>query len=444
MPKYDVRNYGAVGDGVTVVTSSIQAAIDQCHKDGGGTVLLEAGHYVCGTLFLRSNVELHIHISATLVASGNIEHYSSNTHYNRYVHETDMDPCFIYAEDAENIAISGLGEIEGNAEAFPNKGSIYRPMMIRLLRCHNVRVSNLRLTNAAAWTTAFLDSSHIWAEGLTIKNTKKLNGDGLDFDGCHHVYVSNCYIEGTDDNLCLQAGSQQYPVHDIHISNCSFTSICAGIRIGLKSVGDIFNVTVNNCTFHKIWREGVKIECTEGGSISDITMTNLLMRNVRRPLFILLNNRFAEIGSSIGLTSMPPIGIMERIRIIGLTATDDNEMAKTHFRFEDDVMGSPRFNGIKIDAANGHPIRKLHLRDLVYTSYGGVKISEIPSDYPEVVDLQSASPQNRVDNYWPDWSRAAFLDIRNVSHLKMDNLIFESTHPDERPPVIIENCEQDT
>ena len=151
--------------------------------------------------------------------------------------------------------------------------------------------------NSPSWTTAFLDSEYIWIHGVQIENEKRYNGDGLDFDGSRHLYISDCRIQGTDDNLCLQAGNPAYPVEDVHITNCSFSSVCAGIRIGLKSIGRISGVVISNCTMHNVWREGIKIECTEGGSISDITVSNVTMRNVRRPVFVLLNNRFFAGGS---------------------------------------------------------------------------------------------------------------------------------------------------
>ena len=312
---YDVKKQGAAGDGKTDDTAAIQKGIDACFQNGGGSVILTDGIYVSGTLYLKSNVRLHITESAVLLASGEIEKYGTDTHYNRYRNEPDMDQCFLYAQDQENITLTGGGMILGNAEAFPNEGSIYRPMMMRFLRCRNIRLSHLRLYDAAAWTTAFLDSSWIWVDGVDIRNEKRYNGDGLDFDGCSHVFVSDCSIRGTDDNLCLQAGSRKYPVEDVHITGCSFSSLCAAIRIGLKSIGDISDVVISSCTMKNVWREGIKVECSEGGSITDITVNNLTMKNVSRPIFLLLNNRFLPdgLGSSLELTEMPEIGRMERL-----------------------------------------------------------------------------------------------------------------------------------
>ena len=147
---YDVKKQGAAGDGKTDDTAVIQKGIDTCFQNGGGSVILSDGIYVSGTLYLKSNVRLHITESAVLLASGEIEKYGTDTHYNRYRNEPDMDQCFLYAQDQENITLTGGGMILGNAEAFPNEGSIYRPMMMRFLRCRNIRLSHLGLYDAAA------------------------------------------------------------------------------------------------------------------------------------------------------------------------------------------------------------------------------------------------------------------------------------------------------
>ena len=142
----------------------------------------------------------------------------------------------------------------------------------------------------------------------------------------------------------------------------------SGIRIGLKSIGDIQNVVISNCTMHGIYREGIKIECTEGGVICDILIENVTMRNVRRPLYFLLNQRFEpdDLGSSVELTAMPKVGKIERIRVSGITAVDEACMSEKQYRFTDDIMGDPKFNGIRVDAAKDHAIRDLILRDVFY------------------------------------------------------------------------------
>lgn len=439
----NITDSRAVGDGKTVNTDIIQQAIDACHEAGGGTVLLEHGTFVSGTLYLKSGVTLEIASSAVLLASPDIRDYGEDTHYNRYKNETDMDRCFLYAQEQRNICIRGLGQINGNEGAFPNPGSIYRPMLMRFLRCTNIRLEGLRLIDSAAWNTAFLDSSYIWVRDVEIKNYRKYNGDGLNFDGCSHVFVDGCSITGTDDNLCLQAGSREYPVEHIHISNCEFTSICAAIRIGLKSIGDIRNVAVSNCTMRNVWKEGIKVECTEGGNISDISINNITMRNVSKPIYVLLNNRYApdQPGNSIELEAVPEIGTLKRLMFTNIMAVDGPELFGPQYRFGRDLMGAPWFNGIRVDAEDNHKIEDLTFENIRYSSAGGVKQSDIPDTYPEVLDQLKYPDEITSGNYYPDWSRTAFMDIRNVKGLHLSNVVFESQRADERPAYLLEKCE---
>lgn len=119
----DIAEYGAIGDGYSINTAVIQKAIDDCSRAGGGTVLIAEGVFLCGTIFLKSNVMLEVDATAVLMASPDISDYCENTHHNRYCNEPDMDRCFIYAENQENIGLCGMGKIIGNAECFPHKES---------------------------------------------------------------------------------------------------------------------------------------------------------------------------------------------------------------------------------------------------------------------------------------------------------------------------------
>lgn len=437
---FNPKSYGAIADGINDDTNAIQKAIDDASFSGGGRVILENGVFLSGTIYLKSNITLEIDSSAILSASHNIKRYNCDTHYNRYRNEPELDRCFIFAENVENIELCGKGTINGNAEFFPNTESIYRPMMIRFLNCHNIRLHDLHLYNSASWTTAFLDSNNIFVSNIDIKNDKNYNGDGLDFDGCSHIFVSGCSIQGTDDNLCLQ--SSGLPVSDVHISNCSFSSICAAIRIGLKSIGSISDVNISHCSMQNVWREGIKIECSEGGNISHINIQDITMNDVSRPIFIILNNRFEPqgLGSSLELKHIPEIGTMSDIIISDIIAEDSEEMKNTHYRFNDDIMGKPEFAGIRIDAEENHQIHNLILRNITYKFIGGVRISDIPNEYPKVIDKLINSDSFCSENYYPDWSRATFMDIRNVNGLSLNNINYHTVYPDERTDIITENC----
>jgi len=291
--EYDVCKFGAVGDGVTMDTEAIQKAVDICGNEGGGRVLLQKGVFLTGTLFMKSNVDLHIDINATLLGSSDVNDYSSDTYKQLYRNETHMDKCLIYSHNIENISLTGRGTIHGQGENFPQTLSdgtqLPRPMMLRYLNCSNIHLSGLKLRNPASWTNAFICCKDIWVDGVDIHSRANYNGDGLDFDCCENVFVSNCKLDCSDDCICLQNSETDRKCKNIVVSNTLMKSKWAGMRIGLLSCGDIENVTVTNCIFKDVDCSALKIQSAEGGIIKDMVFSNLVMANVQRPFFITLN-----------------------------------------------------------------------------------------------------------------------------------------------------------
>ena len=136
---FNILNYGAVADGQSLCTEAIQSAIDECSITGG-RVVIPAGTYVTGTFYIKSGVELHLERDAVILGSADIENYTTDTGGIRY--DTPwMDRCLIYAEDADNISITGEGALDGNGskENFPpGRGNHDRPMLLRLFNCSNI------------------------------------------------------------------------------------------------------------------------------------------------------------------------------------------------------------------------------------------------------------------------------------------------------------------
>ena len=149
--------------------------------------MLTQGKFRSGTIYMKSNVTLHIDAGAVLLGSTSIVDYTTDTHKMMYKNESRMDRCLIFAKDATSIAIEGFGEING--QGFPVNFPIERPLILRLLNCKNIRLKDITLTNPAAWASAWLYCSDILVEGIHISSMANYNGDGLDFDGCQNVKV---------------------------------------------------------------------------------------------------------------------------------------------------------------------------------------------------------------------------------------------------------------
>jgi len=412
---FDIRDFGAAGDGTTVNTAAIQKTIDSCTANGGGTVLVAGGSYVTGTLFLKDFVTLRIEGGAELLGSPNRADYAEGTHKNMYKNEPHMDPCLIFARRATGISFEGSGCINGNGfqKNFTNKTG--RPMLIRLLECSKIRMRDITLKNPAAWTSAWLYCNDISIDGITIISRVNNNGDGLDFDGCEGVHVSNCSFDTSDDSICLQASRTDKPCRDITVNNCLFISKWAGIRIGLLSLGDIENVVVNNCIFRDISDSGLKIQLCEGGIMRNMAFSNLVIENVPRPIFMTFCQQRCctdtPEGQWMPMKSMNGF-VFSNLRIDNSTCDRDSAIV---------ITGMP-----------GHPIQDIQFSNIQMISGGGGTKEDAANHLNEfTIDV--------LDGWWPEYSRlgatvpAFGIYARHVDGLTLHNLQINTAKPDERP-----------
>ena len=184
---FNVKTFGAVGDGKTLNTKALQAAIDTCTQAGGGTVRVPAGDFVTGTLHLKSHITLSLDYGASLLGSQNWADYPTDKL--RRAREGQSE-CLLYAEDATNIRLEGLGVIDGRGtrERFPRGGRDNRPRLLRFESCENVTFSGLTYKRPAFWGLHLIDCKDIHFNAITVRfRNNNSNNDGLDLDGCQNV-----------------------------------------------------------------------------------------------------------------------------------------------------------------------------------------------------------------------------------------------------------------
>ncbi|MBK1875292.1 glycoside hydrolase family 28 protein [Pelagicoccus mobilis] len=417
---HNVMDYGAIADGRTKDTVAVQAAIDAATKDGGGFVLIPAGKtVVVGTIYLKDYVTLHVENGATLLGSPDIGDYAEDTHKNMYKNEPHMDRCLIFARGAKSFAITGKGVIDGNGHPknFTNKTG--RPMLIRFMECRDITVRNITIQNPAAWASAWLYCDEIVVEGIRIHSRVNHNGDGLDFDGCTNVRVSNSSFDTSDDSICLQASRKDRPCKKIVITNCTFESKWAGMRIGLLSIGDFENVTVSNCTFTNIQDSGLKIQMNEGGSMRNMVFSNLSMKNVPRPIFMTLCQQRACDDAP---EEMYPMGEIRDVSFNNIVA-DNRELDKNSAFF---LTGMP--DGM---------IKNVSISQVHFAVSGGGTKADAEREIKEYT-LET------LEGWWPEFYRVGTLPAyglyaRHMDGLSIDNFHVETSSTDERPPFGFDN-----
>ena len=278
---FDVRDFGAKGDGVTLNTVAIQKAIDACAEQGGGRVLIENGTYMTGTVILHSFVNLHIEANAVLLGSPDCADYPE--HEAKHV-ESKLLPrwrnaCLIYADECENIALTGLGTIDCNGMHFvrelsPEERNGWKcvrlfdrpspPRAVFFTGCKNVKIEDVTMINQpAGWSYWIHDCDYVTCDKLKINaEVEYPNNDGIHINSSRNVTVSNCSITCGDDCLVIRANNvtlkENKVCERVVITNCNLTSYSSGIRIAWMNDGVIRNCSVSNC---------VMTECTTGINI---------------------------------------------------------------------------------------------------------------------------------------------------------------------------------
>ncbi|MFI8602910.1 glycoside hydrolase family 28 protein [Cellulophaga baltica] len=419
---FNVLHYGAKADGITKDTKAVQAAIDACTKNGGGNVIIPAGKtVVIGTIYLKNFVTLYIENGAVLLGSPDIEDYTTDTHKNTYKNEPHMDRCLIFARDAKSFAIKGLGTIDANGHPkYFTKEKGGRPMMMRFLNCSNIQLKEVTLLNPAAWTSAWLYCDQIVVDGIKIISRVNNNGDGLDFDGCTNVRVANSSFDTSDDAICLQTSRPDKPCKDIVITNCVFTSKWAAMRIGLASRGDFESVTVSNCTFHDIQDSGLKIQMNEGGEMKNMVFSNIIMKNVPRPIFMTFCQQRAGVDAPETMLTMKAMHSFSFNNMI----IDNRELDKNTALF---LTGMP-----------DNYITDIQLNNIQMTVSGGG--TQEDSDKKGIKEYTLET----LDGWWPEFSKVGTLPAsgiyaRHIDGLYINNFQLITITDDKRKPVVFDD-----
>ena len=286
---YDVCRFGALGDGKTDDAVAIQQAIDRCSSEGGGRVLLPANHtFLAGPIQLKSNVELHLQATATLLANPDESIY----HLSAFGDNKGEGMMWIYAQHAQNISITGMGTISGNGVAFmgaelddsyelkPVNTFDPRPHVITLTDVRNVVVRDVTIRDGAYWTLHLVGCDGAVIDGINLLNNLKIrNGDGIDLDHSRNVRIANCHITSGDDCICLKnrrETAQYGSCHDIVVTNCVMTSRSCAIKIGSENMDSIYNVLFDNCII-KASNRGLGIQNRDEGTVTDVVFSNIML-----------------------------------------------------------------------------------------------------------------------------------------------------------------------
>lgn len=285
-PCFNVKDYGAVGDGETFDTQAIQAAIDDCSQHGGGDVVFPSGTFLSGTVWLKDDVALFLTPSAVLKGSPNLDDYPKDR----------GKPGFIRADKATNIGLYGRGTIHGSGDhpnfwhEDPKNGLKGRPLTVLFQACREIKIKEITIRNGACWNISVENSDCVAIDDVNIFSRVIANNDGIDIVDCHNTKISNCHIEAGDDAICPKSHSKR-GVKNLVITNCLIRSDSNGIKFGTKSVGGFQDVAISNCVLFETRLSGIALEVVDGGVMDRIVINNITMHRVNGSILLKIGTR---------------------------------------------------------------------------------------------------------------------------------------------------------
>ncbi|HCN84987.1 MAG TPA: exo-poly-alpha-D-galacturonosidase [Sphingobacteriaceae bacterium] len=446
---FNVRAYGAVGDGKNLDSPFINKAIDACAQAGGGTVLLPAGTYLSGSIRLKSNINLLIDAGATILgAPQEMNAYDSSEPFpnppafqdggHTYFHNS-----LIWGENLVNVSITGQGLINGGGlltndgpqdriDGFSNFGRA-TPQPPSTVDISTVRVGNKAIAlklcrNVIMRDFTIIHGGHFailvtGCDGMTVDNvTMDTNRDGIDIDACRNTVVSNCRINSpNDDGLCLKSSfalGRNVICENITITNCQVFGFYEGtlldgtmkqkpdgqgrIKFGTEANGGYRNITISNCVFRGC--RGLALEEVDGGIMENITIDNISMMDVQSYAIYVTTGRRNR-GPNITAKSTA-----RNIMISNVVAT-----------------GVDRRSGIILQGMDDQPIEGLRLENIRLVFNGGGTKEDAAIVAPE---LNKAYPEPRGT------LPASGIFARHIKDLELANVRFSYDLNDMRPPMI--------
>jgi polygalacturonase len=341
-----VRQYGATGDGVTKATLAIQAAIDDCAKAGGGTVLLAGGTFLSGPIVLRDHITLTIASGATLLGSPDHADYPAKTEF-----RSPGLQSLVSATGANDVAVTGGGTIDGNGESwwvearqFKDAGILgsehTRPRLVVFDHCHHVRVEDVTLQNSPMWQLVPYDSDDVVIRNIRVlAPSKSPNTDAIDPFSSSNVVIDHVYADVGDDDIAIKSGAINSPGGDLPSKNIQITNVDFhhghGLSIGSEIAGGAQNITVEHARFTGT-DNGIRIKANRdrGNDVSNIRFNDIEMDQVK--IALIISEYYPNVLPEGAIAAAPVTRLTPHFRDIVIT-----NVKATATKFAGAIVGLP-------------------------------------------------------------------------------------------------------
>ena len=448
---YNVRDFGAKGDGKAMDTAALQSAIDACTRDGGGTVLLPAGIFQIGTTELKSNVTLHIAAGATLLGSADGKQYHPVDAIPLQGDTTLVDGnwALLFAVQARNVTIEGPGMIDGQGYQFHSPvrgqtppsgiGGSKRPYHVLAYQCEGLTIRNLDLLDCAYHSIRVIQSKRVHMDTLYIHNRVNGNNDGFHFISAQFLTISNCIVMSQDD-ACAFFGSCQ----NITVTNSFFSTRWSVFRFG---GGDAKNISVSNCILHQVYGCPIKFQGNPGSTYENISFSDIILDDVTGPIHVGVGPRAPRANSSPTHPGAPPPVVRDDM-MVGHEGESTTPAVLRNISFSN-IHGNVTTNPGQIDEAkvtsNANAGEKHSA--IVFNCVGGATMENVSLSDVHLIFGGGGTIEDAARRDLPEFAGEYFmlgpipaygLYARGVRGLTLNNIRLQTATSDLRPAVIFD------
>lgn len=454
---YDIRRYGARGDGHTDNTRAIQKSIDVAAAHGGGIILIPAGRFVTGVLDIRSHITLHLDANAFLLGSTNRMDYGPGRAL-----------PLLKAEDRTGITLEGRGTIDGRGDTLitdlygrikagqiqdnewqkPNPwGQVRpaeenRPMIIGFDRCDSIIIRGITIKNGLDWIQRYMSCRHMLVDSIYVESNTMWNNDGIDLVDCKEVRVTNSFFNADDDGICLKSEDRHDSCDDIYIAHCKIRSSASALKFGTAGRGGFHHITVRDLTIYDTYRSAIALEAVDGGKLDGVDIRDVRATNTGNAIFIRLGHRNKD---SVYSTLKDVYIANVEVQIPAGKPDKGYPLEGPPLTFEHSVFPAA------IAGLPGHRIENVTLENIHVTYPGGGAMphyepspgntspSHKPNHEPGVttqIGTSALIPENPAD--YPEFSMFGDLPVwglylRHVDGITLKNVRLSAILPDGRP-----------
>jgi polygalacturonase len=439
---YTVSDFGAIADGITVNTFTIQKAIDFINENGGGRLIFGPGNYVTGSIYLKSNVTLHLERGATILGSTNPFDYIKD----KKIGWMSM----IFAVSQENIGITGRGTINGRGFLTANNMVSYiqrgifvdalkldrpnetnRPQNIYFRECTNVTITDITLRDPASWNQTYDQCKNLYVDNISVDSKSYWNNDGIDVVDCDGVVIKNSYFDAADDVLCFKSHDPTHLCQNVVVDNCVGRSSANGLKFGTVSRGGFRNFKVTNLTIFDTFRSAITFAAVDGGEIENIVIDGVRSINTGNVIYLRIGDRWSK--------GKKPF--MKNITISNVYAEVPFTKPDAGYNYEGPVEDLPRnISPASIIGLPEYKIQNVKLKniEIVYPGAGNqlyAKRGLSPAELDSIPEMRTAYPEFSQFKELPAWG----LFIRHAEGIQLENVTFKALKKDYRPGIVIDD-----